>query len=438
MIFDTGSSNLWVSSSLCRSIGCRKKRLYDHQRSSTAKALGFDIQVKFGTGVIKGFLMEDEFTLGPLHVRKQTFAEITKEVGRVFHNARFSGIMGLGFPTRTAAHTVTPVFDNIMQQKLLSVDMFSFYYSRYPVQQSALFFGPPHPLCYTGSITWLPVPRPSYYWQVRLKGIGIRAAGTGGSTQSSSSTPSSPASYANVARLPSCASRGCHAVLDSGTSLVTGPSEDIRRLLADVRLDPAVAGPDCSSVDHLPDIVFFLESEGGKEHMFILHPRDYVVVVRDTITDRILSCKIGIVPLNVPPPRGPLWILGDVFLRKFYSVFDRTNNRIGLATARTPSCLAPLTPEEVIEREQKESSLSTAFATSSNDTIQGTDAGPITQTPTPKHAAEMTEEDVQRHVQEHLDALGQDQRARLGEDVLQKSLRDAASAVLKDTIQSGS
>jgi hypothetical protein len=45
------------------------------------------------------------------------------------------------------------------------------------------------------------------------------------------------------------------------------------------------------------------------------------------------SCKVAIMPLDVPKPRGPLLIFGEYFLKKYYTVFDKDEMVIGFADA---------------------------------------------------------------------------------------------------------
>lgn len=322
VIFDTGSSNLWVASIHCHSPACQRQRGFDYEASSSFEEVGFDIQVRFGTGMIKGIISQDSFTLGSsLVVHGQRFAEVMQEIGAVFDNARFQGILGLGFPSIAKQYGVLPVFDSMMQQHLLRVNMFSFYFSNYPDQHSSIFFGEPNPQFYTGNITWIPVEK-RFYWEVEMKRVSV----SGGDDPRVARDAQGRATAekfdldlcSNTAHAP--LGKACLAVLDSGTSLLTGPRRDIQRLLEFVRVDPH-----CRNLASLPLVHFHL---GGRD--FTLRPRDYVVRHRDRFGP---ACKAGFVPMDVPKPRGPLWILGDIFMRRFYTIFDRDEERIGLAKA---------------------------------------------------------------------------------------------------------
>ena len=74
-------------------------------------------------------------------VKNQTFAMIADEVGQVFDEIPFEGILGLAFPSMSA-HGVQPFFDNVMSQDVLSGhNEISFFMGKDPKLPSAVFFG---------------------------------------------------------------------------------------------------------------------------------------------------------------------------------------------------------------------------------------------------------------------------------------------------------
>eukprot|EP01055_Gregarina_sp_Pseudo9_P000272 Gregarina_sp_Pseudo_9__271@NODE_1173_length_1813_cov_120_127396_g1099_i0_p2_GENE_NODE_1173_length_1813_cov_120_127396_g1099_i0NODE_1173_length_1813_cov_120_127396_g1099_i0_p2_ORF_typecomplete_len127_score2_68Asp/PF00026_23/8_8e09TAXi_C/PF14541_6/0_084_NODE_1173_length_1813_cov_120_127396_g1099_i014321785 len=51
---------------------------------------------------------------------------------------------------------------------------------------------------------------------------------------------------------------------------------------------------------------------------FPMTPEDYMLLDRTSGTE----CLFGMAPLDVPPPSGPLVVLGVNFLQKYLSIFD--------------------------------------------------------------------------------------------------------------------
>lgn len=113
------------------------------------------------------------------------------------------------------------------------------------------------------------------------------------------------------------------AIVDSGTSLLTGPKAEVSKLAMAVGATPNIMGEytiDCQKLDDMPDIVFTIDGN------------NYTIPGKSAVIQAQGTCLFAFMGMDFPAG-GPQWILGDVFMRQYYTVFNYVDETIGFAKA---------------------------------------------------------------------------------------------------------
>ncbi|XP_054735158.1 lysosomal aspartic protease-like [Anastrepha obliqua] len=289
VLFDTGSSNLWVPSSTCptSNTACQDHNKYTSSASSTYVANGESFSIAYGTGSLTGYLSQDTVSVAGLSISKQVFAEAVDEPGTTFVNSNFDGILGMAYKS-LAVDSVVPPFYNLYSQGLVSSNVFSFYLARAGTsdQGGEMILGGSDSSYYSGDLTYTSVTEQGY-WQFSLDGATID-----GETMCSS---------------------GCQAIADTGTSLIVAPYNAYSIYMSVV--DPDDDGEvDCSLMESLPDMKFVISGT-----TFTVPASQYILE-----EDGVCSPAVSYIGTD-------FWILGDIFIGLYYTEFDLGNNRIGFA-----------------------------------------------------------------------------------------------------------
>ncbi|XP_043826880.1 pepsin A-3 [Dromiciops gliroides] len=295
VLFDTGSSNLWVPSIYCSSPACSNHNLFDPLKSFSFQPTGRTMAIQYGSGSMTGFLAYDTVQIGDILDSNQAFGLSVSEPGSALSYTPFNGILGLAYPSIVVSDA-TPVFDNMWDQGLLSQDVFAVYLSSDEQKGSMVMFGGVDPSYYQGNLNWVPVSDPRY-WQISLDSITMNGEIIG-------------------------CEGGCPGIVDTGTSLLTGPPSFITSIQSHIGASQDSNGEyvvSCDSIDILPDIIYVIN---GIEYP--IPAGAYIQHAQDT-------CFSGFEPMALPSAREEVWILRDVFLHLYFAVFDRANNQVGLA-----------------------------------------------------------------------------------------------------------
>merc|ERR1719199_981401 len=294
VIFDTGSGNLIVPSSQCTVPGCKPHHKYESKSSTTSMTVQNEngegnAEISFGTGNIAGDFYRDKMCIGDSLCIDSSFIAADRESTEPFQEIPFDGIMGLGFKDLSMGKGFNTV-DDLYAKGQLPQGQISFYLT--DGGDSEVTFGGYKSEYLASDIVWARVDLESF-WQVSIDDITF------------DNTPKN------------LCGGGCEVAVDTGTSMLAGPSD-----LVDKLSNMVGAKEDCSNFNSLPNLGFQI---GDK--VLNLKPDDYM----DSSGS---ECSFSLMALDVPPPKGPLFIFGDPFLRRFVTIFDRTGPRVGFAVAK--------------------------------------------------------------------------------------------------------
>jgi len=303
VVFDTGSGNLIIPGSDCTSRACTVHTRWNYHESSSAKKVNCDsspvaegslpdqITITFGTGEITGDCFNDKICVGSACSVGDLIVS-TEESVTPFASFGFDGVLGLA-RTSMAQSDSFSMMERFSTSHALHQPLFSVFLSDSDREASEVTFGAYKDEHMASELFWVDVTKTSGYWEVQISDITFDGE-------------------------PQSLCKNCKVAVDTGTSMLAGPTDVIQKLSHKLGVSS-----NCENYAKLPKLGFIV---GGR--ILDLSPKEYVNNVNGA------SCSVTLMNLDVPPPKGPLFIFGIPFLQKYYTVYDHLNSRVGFAVAK--------------------------------------------------------------------------------------------------------
>lgn len=351
VVFDTGSGHVILPSTECQSETCEAHRRYNISKSEHAVAINADgspvpedelcdqATIGFGTGTVTGEFVRERVCLGGGAMKEELCHEVSVVVAvemseKPFKSFAFDGVFGLGLGGLALSKDFS-FFDHVAASGPKRSARFGvFLGGPEDPEASELALGGHNTARLLTPLAWAPVHEPERgHWQVT-----IRAVRVGGE------------------ELSVCRKRGCRGIVDTGTSHLGVPTDQLKRMSK--LLTAAVPASDRCRDAAAPSMEF--ELEGGVR--LSLDPEDYMrprlaadaetLALPDAGSDSAPlsvdggpgrdtssrpTCEPKLMPVNVKQSgTGPhVFILGEPVLSRFYSVYDWDKQRVGFGLAAT-------------------------------------------------------------------------------------------------------
>ncbi|KAH7926411.1 acid protease [Leucogyrophana mollusca] len=309
VILDTGSADLWIADTHCDST-CAGTGNFDPSKSSSFQNLSKVFDVTYGSGEAMGTLGQDVVQMAGFSVQKQQFGAVTATSSNFLQNP-VTGLIGLAWQS-LAASGAMPFWQALASGGYWDSPLMGFQLTRFLNDSSAgnlepggsLSMGFVNESLYTGTIDYQNIPNgQASYWLQAITALTVQGK--------SISLPSGAASY---------------AAIDTGTTLVAGPSSGIQAIYAQIPGSHPGSGQweGFYSYPCNADVVVEI-SFGGPS--WSISPADFQFTATGPSSTDCYGAFYEIPTAEGSPP----WIVGDTFLKNVYSVFRYDPPSVGFA-----------------------------------------------------------------------------------------------------------
>ncbi|CAM9905590.1 unnamed protein product, partial [Heterosigma akashiwo] len=287
VVFDTGSSNLWVVSDHCTSVPSSTAAFHSG-KSSTFQQSREPFHITYGSGAVKGKWSSDACGVGTLSVKDFDFGLVKESSGgsRFFQALRGSGILGMAFQSISMSGAPT-LMDALFDQNQIQSELFSIYLSRNAHSGSEVIFGGYDTSLVSEDFQYFPLLGANY-WLIGMTSFAIPG---------SEFCPG-----------------GCLGIVDSGTSYLGVPADQYTNIMNAIEQSQPCyhvrGGLFCVATANMsadyPDITIGLypgQNGSDTSSPFILKPTDYMFPAFHD-PHGTLYCFVGLQPLPKMPWAG--------------------------------------------------------------------------------------------------------------------------------------
>ena len=299
LLLDSGAANTWVMGSDCTTKSCETHTTYGPSDSTTLKVTEDTFSFKYGSGQVSGVIVTDNMEFAG-HTISLSFGSAS-ETSTTFEDYPMDGILGLGRDSADAVKEAT-FMETVAIAKIIPAKQYGMSLQRESdgSMYGEINFGAPDTSKYDGNLQFTDTVSSGTFWEIPCDDLTV----DGKSTKLSGNT----------------------AILDSGTTYILIPPADAKQFHASI--PGAVQETDAQwniPCDTASDIRFVFSGQG-----YSVSPKDYV---GPSVGGGLCSSHF----IGTQGSGPDQWILGDVFMKNVYTLFDFDQARIGQLLLTIPS-----------------------------------------------------------------------------------------------------